>query len=425
MLQPLGLANLNLFEKGTLTRESPGGYNPVRRHRLDRVTLLIMTGVHNASEVAIATASRHPWGEAEAMMAGARQAITQDIVERARTQTGIAQIVLSTNAPLLAEWAASQGITVERDPPGCKFHFGQRLRELTRKYEIGRLFYMGGGSGALLSAEEMAQIVQRVASADRILLTNNFYSTDFAAFAPASALDGIELPAIDNDLGWVLAEKAGLPNESLARKASTQFDVDTPTDLMVLDLCPGIGSHTRAFLDGLQLDTAHIERVLRVLMDRNAEVLVAGRVSAAVWEYLQEATACRVRVFAEERGMRASGRQARGEARSLLGFYYQQVGPQRFFETLAELGQAILLDSRVIFAHLGVWPSASDRYNSDLRRPGRIADPIAREFTAAAMAAPVPVVLGGHSLVSGGLYALVEAAHAEKDPGHKAFGDTG
>ena len=364
-----------------------------------RVTLLIMTGVHNASE-------------AEAMMAGARQAITQDIIERARTQAGIAPIVLSTNAPLLAEWATSWGVSIERDPPGSKFHFGQRLRELSRKYEMERLFYMGGGSGALLSAEEMAQIVQRVGSADRILLTNNFYSTDFAAFAPASALDGVELPAIDNDLGWVLAERAGLPNESLPRKASTQFDVDTPTDLMALSLHPGTGSHTRAFLDGLHLDTAHIRQALQVLMDRDAEVLVAGRVSAAVWGYLQQATACRVRVFAEERGMRASGRQARGEARSLLGYYYQQVGPQRFFETLAQLGQAIFLDSRVIFVHLGVWPSASDRYNSDLRRPERIADAVVREFTAAAMAAPVPVVLGGHSLVSGGLYALVEAARA-------------
>ena len=379
---------------------------------MDRVTLLIMTGVHNTSE-------------AEAMVANARQAITQDIVERARTQGGIAQIVLSTNAPHLADWATSQGVIVERDPPGEKFHFGQRLRELANKHHAERLFYMGGGSGALLSAEEMAQIVRRVGAAERVLVTNNFYSTDFAAFAPASVLEGIELPAIDNDLGWVLAEKAGLPNESLTREASTQLDVDTPTDLMALSLHPGTGAHTRAFLDGLHLDTSHIVQALHVLMDRNAEVLVAGRVSAAVWEYLQQATACRVRLFAEERGMRASGRQARGEARSLLGYYYQQVGSQRFFETLAELGQAVFLDSRVIFVHLGVWPSASDRYNSDLRRPERIADAVVREFTLAAMAAPVPVILGGHSLVSGGLYALVETARAGDYTGYKTFGDAG
>lgn len=366
---------------------------------MERVTLLIMTGVHSASET-------------EALMAGARQAITQDIIERARTVAGIGPIVLSTNAPSLADWAAARGVIVERDPPGYKFHFGQRLRELASQYPAQRLFYMGGGSGALLSAEKMAAIVQRVVAAERILISNNFYSTDFAAFAPATALESIELPAIDNDLGWALVERAGLPNESLAREAATQLDVDTPTDLMALSMHPGVGAHARAFLDGLHLDTTHIEQALQVLMDRNAEVLVAGRVSAAVWEYLERATACRVRLFAEERGMRASGRQARGEARSLLGYYYQQVGPQRFFGTLAELGQAIFLDSRVLFVHLGVWPSASDRYNSDLRRPERITDTVVREFTAAAMAAKVPVVLGGHSLVSGGLYALLEAALA-------------
>jgi len=157
---------------------------------------------------------------------------------------------------------------------------------------------------------------------------------------------------------------------------------------------------------------APIERAMQPLVDRDAEVLIAGRVSSAMWAYLERETACRVRVLAEERGMRASGRLARGEARSLLGFHYQQVGPQRFFETLAELGQAVFLDSRVIFAHLGVWPPASDRYNSDLRRPHLIADRQVRQFTKAIMAAPVPVVSGGHSLISGGLYALVEAAWA-------------
>lgn len=359
--------------------------------------LLIMTGIHPATEI-------------EQVMADARLAITQDIIQRALEVPGISQILLSTNTPSLAEWAQSEGVTVELDPPDRVFHFGQHLRHLVVKYRIERLFYMGGGSGALLSADEMAEIVSRLQVADKVLITNNFYSTDFAAFTPASVLARIEPPAIDNDLGWVLAEKAGLPNESLPKRASTQFDVDTPTDLMILMAHPGVGAHTRAFLDGLHWDTSHIEQALHRLVDREAEVLVAGRVSAAVWNYLEKETACRVRVFAEERGMRASGRQARGEARSLLGYYYQQVGPQRFFETLAQLGQAVFLDSRVLFVHLGVWPPAADRYNSDLRRPQHITDAVVREFTQAAMSAPVPVVLGGHSLVAGGLYTLVEAA---------------
>jgi len=181
---------------------------------------------------------------------------------------------------------------------------------------------------------------------------------------------------------------------------------------MTLKPHPGVGPHTRRYLDSLELDTSHVEQALQYLTDRDAEVLVAGRVSASTCAYLEQETACRVRLFSEERGMRASGRQARGEALSLLGFYLEEVGLERFFATLAKLSQAAFLDSRVLFAHRRIWPSAADRFYSDLRQPEKINDPWVRRFTEAAIAAPIPVVLGGHSLVAGGLYALVEAAWA-------------
>jgi hypothetical protein len=148
------------------------------------------------------------------------------------------------------------------------------------------------------------------------------------------------------------------------------------------------------------------------LLEREATILVAGRVSSATWGYLERETACSTRVLSEERGMRASGRQARGEVRSLLGYYLEAVGLERFFATLATMGQALFLDNRVIFAHRGLWPSAADRFHSDLRQPGKIEDPFVRDLTQAAMEAPLPVIMGGHSLVSGGIYALVEAAWA-------------
>ena len=110
--------------------------------------------------------------------------------------------------------------------------------------------------------------------------------------------------------------------------------------------------------------------------------------------------------------MRASGRQARGEARSILGYYLDAVGPERLFEALANMAQGVFMDNRVLFAHRGLWPSAADRFYSDLRQPERIGDPFVRTLTEAAISAPVPVIMGGHSLVSGGLYALVEAAWA-------------
>lgn len=374
-----------------------------------KVSLVIMTGSSEGSEV-------------ERMVALARQAITLDTIKRALAVEAIGPIVLATNSASLAESLQGTPVHVELEAPGEEFHFGRRLRELITSRGMEKVFYIGGGSSALLSSEEMGRIAETLLSSDDAtssyarsgVIANNFYSTDFAAFAPAQAINSIEPSTLtlDNDLAWRLVKRAGLPCKELPRTAATQLDVDTPTDLMTLKPHPGVGPHTRRYLDSLELDTSHIEQSLKFLTDRKAEVLVAGRVSASTWAYLEQETACRVRLFAEERGMRASGRQARGEALSLLGFYLDEVGLERFFATLAQMSQAVFLDSRVIFAHRGIWPPASDRFYSDLRQPEKISDPWVRRFTEAAIEAPIPIVLGGHSLVAGGLYALVEAAWA-------------
>ena len=141
--------------------------------------------------------------------------------------------------------------------------------------------------------------------------------------------------------------------------------------------------------------------------DPQGEVLVYGRLSASVWQRL-EALPCQTRVFAEERGMRASGRQERGGVHAWLGRLYELVGARAFFAALAGACTAALLDTRVLFAHLGLTPSTADRFYSDLLRPEDVAQPAVRELTAAAADAPVPLLLGGHSLVSGGLLALAE-----------------
>jgi len=203
-----------------------------------------------------------------------------------------------------------------------------------------------------------------------------------------------------------------LPIQELPRCGATQFDIDTPMDLLTLAAHPEAGPHIGGYLEGLALDTSHLDAALPLMLDREATILVAGRLSSSTWSYLERQTACSTRILSEERGMRASGRQARGEVRSLLGYYLDAVGLDRVFETLATMAQAIFLDSRVVFAHRGLWPTAADRFHSDLRQPVQISDPFVRALTEAAMAAPVPVIMGGHSLVSGGMYALVEAAWA-------------
>ena len=110
--------------------------------------------------------------------------------------------------------------------------------------------------------------------------------------------------------------------------------------------------------------------------------------------------------------MRASGRQERGEVRSLLSDYVDLVGVDRLFDELAELCGGVLFDNRVVLAARGLWPSAVDRFNSDLHRWDRVTEPFLRRFTRSAAAARIPVVLGGHSVVAGGLMALLESFDA-------------
>lgn len=380
----------------------------------ETLPLLIMTGASEDSEP-------------ERMVSQARQAATLDLVERALTVPSLGPVVVATNSAALAQRLADFRVHVDLDAPRAvprvpqgsstgtphePFHFGRRLAELITRYAMDRCFYIGGGAGPLLPASEMAAIAQDLLAADRLLIANNFYSSDFVAFGPTSVLWDHPLPNSDNNLAWLLGEDAGLPIRELPRRGATQFDIDTPMDLLTLAAHPETGPHTRAYLEGLALDTSHLDAALPLMLDREATILVAGRLSSATWSYLERETACRTRILSEERGMRASGRQARGEVRSLLGYYLDVVGLDRTFETLATMAQAIFLDSRVVFAHRGLWPTAADRFHSDLRQPIQISDPFVRALTEAAMAAPVPVIMGGHSLVSGGMYALVEAAWA-------------
>ncbi|HLZ09885.1 MAG TPA: hypothetical protein VKT80_14940 [Chloroflexota bacterium] len=349
----------------------------------------------------------------EALIADAHEAIAADLLEQLSNIPIAARPIVATSSVAFAALARGQNVDVIVDSPD--FHFGRVLSSLIERYDIRRAFYLGGGSTPLLTVSAIEDIIRQVSREDDCLVANNFFSCDFVAFSPATAIQRIRLPSIDNDLAYRLHHEAGLKNIVLPRTTGTQMDVDTPTDLSILTLHPGVGPHLRAVLDRANLDAERVQSIGRTMTDPTAEVVIAGRVGSYVLAHLESDAACRTRVFSEERGMRANGREARGQVRSLLGYHLAAVGPRQFFRDLAELGNAALIDTRVLFHHLGLMPSASDRFLSDLLRPADIADPTVREFTQAALDAPLPVLLGGHSLVAGGLWALIDAAWLERD----------
>lgn len=351
------------------------------------------------------------WGrsDVEQTLADAHRAAARDLLETLLRTDAIAYAIVAADDPAWGETLADLPVKVDLDPPGQPFHFGRRLAGLIERYSAQRVLYSGGASAPLLNAERWREVLTRLGEAERLVITNNLHSCDWAGFVPAMEM----LPLIacqtgDNAMAWALVHERGLPVESLPPSAATRFDLDTPTDLLIAQRHPGIGLHLRRYLDGLGWAAPQVDGVLAEMACEGGSLLLAGRVSEAAWAVLERATHCWVRVFAEERGMRASGRQARGEVRSLLADYLELVGVERFFVELAELAQGVLLDSRVILAARRLWPSTADRFNSDLLRWEQVEEPFLRRFTRAAAEAQAPIVLGGQSVVAGGLMALVE-----------------
>ena len=344
---------------------------------------------------------------AEDMLGEALAEDALDTLEKVIGSGAVKRSFLITDRPDMAERCPSDVIV---EVSAGSFHFGERLADVIRRHGLERLFCLGAGAAPFMTGEDFFSAGHYLSMAWNCVLTNNFHSSDVTGFVPAEALLTIELPERDNILPRLLRDQAGLVVEELTRNAATQFNVDTPSDLAILKLSGRAGPRLTRYLDGVDIDLSRYEACLPLLLSSDAEVVLAGRVGSHAWQYVEKEAACRTRLYSEERGMGAAGREHSGQARSLLGYHLQAVGSARFFEELAEVADAAFIDSRVALAHMGTRPSREDRFLSDLGLAEGISDPFLREFTESAIAAPIPVLLGGHSLVSGGLMALVEAA---------------
>ena len=102
--------------------------------------------------------------------------------------------------------------------------------------------------------------------------------------------------------------------------------------------------------------------------------------------------------------------------RSVLAALMARSSPAELVRELATLGDAVVLDTRVLMAAVAgspdaiAWPSEEERFASDFGDASRIGTPWLRDLVEAAADASVPFLLGGHALVSDGLRLIVAAA---------------
>ncbi len=354
--------------------------------------------------------------ELDQVIASVRKQVVLDTVEKLAAVKEIDQVILVTNYPELAREAAPLGVTVDLETVPGRFHFGRRLREVIVSHDIENVIYMGGAAAPLLTSREFGDIAQSLKRERNLVIMNNVQSADLVAFSPARAIDEVEPPDKDNPLGNLLRE-IGLRRVLIPNSGRVNFDLDTPTDILILGMHPGCGRRAKKAIDDLKWSRDGIDSAFQVLRDQSREVAVIGRVGPAVIQYINANMVHRMRVFSEERGMKALGREDRGEVKSLLGFMVQELGPKAFFSYLAKTADVAFIDTRVIFGHLRKQLSDWDRFQSDLGRYELVQDDWTREFTRCAQEAGIPVVLGGHSLVAAGLWLLAEMIVKEREDG--------
>jgi hypothetical protein len=283
--------------------------------------------------------------------------------------------------------------------------FGARLREFVADRRAAGVVVLGSGAMPLATAADLRLFVEAAASENgRLALVNNRYSADVLAIAAAGNLAELPDMATDNALPRWLADVLGYEVTDLRSRWQLGVDIDGPLDLVLIDRRGDLPRPP----DGLvERSTDRLIALRAVARSPRSELIVAGRTSAAGLAWLEQNFAARTRALVEERGLRTAVPGQR-PPRSVLGTLLDRDGPASLGGILAELGEAALVDTRVLLAHrLGAdetaWPPADDRFASDLLLHERIGDPWLRELTRSATEAPIPIVLGGHTLVGPGL----------------------
>ncbi len=386
-----------------------------------------------------AAVSRADPGHPVTLLTEVRSWTTLDTVEKFLGRPEADLVVVATDRPDLARDASAAGAEVHLT--GDTFHFGRTLAGLVARYHLDRVVYLGGGSAPLLDPREADLLFGAIAAGGRVFVANNAQSPDLVGLGSTEAVEVLAGLPTDNATLFALTD-AGYERLLLPETATAGFDLDTPSDVLFLvyevarrsrlaaavraapgadmerragpapEAPPepgGLGPRLAAGLPTLGLDVSALARAAEVLgREDYPSVTLVGRVSGTIMSYLNANLLIRLRVYSEERGMKALGRIEGGRARSLLGSVARDLGMDYLVGRIAALSDAVFWDTRVLMASLGRWPDEADRFEADLGRWERVKDPELAALCRAAGQAPCPFVLGGHSVVAGGLRLLAQ-----------------
>ena len=323
------------------------------------------------------------------------------------------EVVLATNYDDLAQAAQQMGAVIHRTD-NADFHFGRELQQLVAARQADNVLYLSGAGSPLLTREEFISIAEGLAQNEEYLIVNNVQSADIVGWTPGAAISSIVPPQLDNALGYALRREAKLPRHLMPHSVGVHFDIDTPTDIQMARLVGLGGKRMQAAMEALpwELDRYYWLRDELTKKDRIPGIWLSGRIGGPVIQYINSSIHARLRIVSEERGMKSMGKE--DAVFSFVGSYIDSTGFDGFFRYLEQSVDIALIDTRPLFAHFKLQQTDNDRFSSDLGYWQDIEEAWIREFTKAAGEAKIPIILGGHTLILGGIWALIESLRHER-----------
>ncbi len=356
----------------------------------------------------------NPQTQIEKDMVILRRAMVLDNLAKFKKAEEIDKIIVATNySNLRDELLKDKEIVVDFEQG--EFNLGKRLSEIIDRHNLEAVFYLGGAAGPLITIEEINQFSIEVKNTPEIVMTNNVQSSDMIVFAPAKAINRVHVfPIKDNPLGNLLRD-AGLKKVLMPHSTGIHFDIDTPTDMLVLSLNPSIGPNVRQAFKELNYNADHLIKAKHYLALPYADVILSGRVGSPVITHVNTMVRCRLRVYSEERGMKYLKREENELVKSLMAKSIDIMGMKEFFNYMSEIAHVMFFDTRIVYAHNNLHLIENDRFYADLLLPEKVNDPYAKKMTEEILKAKIPIVPGGHSLVAGGMWSLIETLQHEQE----------
>lgn len=290
------------------------------------------------------------------------------------------------------------------------FNFGKSLLKIINKYSLDKIFYFGAGSCYFLNIDELKFISEKTVKGQ--FISNNLVSSDFISFSSSDLNREIILnfPNIDNYFSSYLMSKTSLKYLKMPVSLGSIFDIDTPNDIAILSKITDNSGRVGEYISNSIFKNIDLNKFIKILSSKSSEIFVYGRINPLNLYMAERNIPCKIRFLSEERGLKIRGRASA----SLLEYIFQSENFDIFFKLFENICDGGIFDTRAVFSLFAGEYEQEDLYLSDMKMWEKIKNPFIKSFTKRVSESELPIILGGHSVVNGGLMALSNLVGGKK-----------